>query len=367
MKRLRLKGKSLLNLKNSFEESRETIKNTILSEDTPQEKEINIQKHYRRSTSTLGNYVTLDWEFKEDIERLKETITDYRTDTTRNRPLNIIMLAEPGSGKSYFIKCLPQQMSSVYVSAVDFNMATLRNIDDLIYPLDAVRNLKVIDRLPLLFLDEFDSDPLNYSLLLPLLWDGELHVGHRDLKLGKVVIIMAGSDSEIGKVMDKARSMQKEPLNGQQKDSQKKLIDLLSRINGGVLKIPDLDFVKGNRDRRVDKICLSISLLHQRFRPNLQLAPWAFLRFIALSKFRYGVRSISHLIDLIPWNPSISDRLLYKDLKLPLNSRKELKNSSLSYHLIADEESEAIIDMWKDFANCETLIRFQPEPEEEDT
>ncbi len=62
MKRLRLKGKSLL--KNSFEESRETIKNTILSEDTPQEKEINIQKHYRRSTSAMSQkYYIQFWQF----------------------------------------------------------------------------------------------------------------------------------------------------------------------------------------------------------------------------------------------------------------------------------------------------------------
>ena len=64
--------------------------------------------------------------------------------------------------------------------------------DDFTKPLDAVRNLKVNDKLPLLFLDEFDCDDRNYPILLPLLWDGELQVGQRDLKVGKVVIILGG-------------------------------------------------------------------------------------------------------------------------------------------------------------------------------
>ena len=50
--------------------------------------------------------------------------------------------------------------------------------------MDAVRNFKVLDKMPILFPDEFDSDPSKYALLLPLLWDGEVHVGHRDLKTG---------------------------------------------------------------------------------------------------------------------------------------------------------------------------------------
>jgi hypothetical protein len=51
-------------------------------------------------------------------------------------------------------------------------MASLHSIDDLTQPLDEIRNLKVVDRLPILFLDEFDSNPANFPMLLPLMWDG---------------------------------------------------------------------------------------------------------------------------------------------------------------------------------------------------
>ncbi len=52
-----------------------------------------------------------------------------------------------------------------------------------------------------------------------------------------------------------------------------KLIDLVSRINGGEIEIPPMDLVENGRDRRADKICLTISLLRARFGTDLELIP----------------------------------------------------------------------------------------------
>ena len=93
------------------------------------------------------------------------------------------------------------------VQAVTFNMATMQSADDMAQPIDELRNLKVNDRFPLLFLDEFDSDITRYASLLPLLWDGELHIGHRDLKLGKAVIVLAGSNPDLPKAMVESATM----------------------------------------------------------------------------------------------------------------------------------------------------------------
>jgi hypothetical protein len=224
------------------------------------------------------------------------------------------------------------------VSAVTFNMASLESVDDFIQPLEEVRNVKVVDKIPLLFLDEFDSDPRNYSLLLPLLWDGELSVGQRRLRIGKVVTILAGSGGAISAVMKNAKSMRPEA-----DDNVGKLPDLLSRINGGELTIPNLDEVSANRDRRFDK---------------LNSVPWAFLKFIAETKFRYGVRSISHLIDLIPSQDPNKDVLAVSELQLPLGSAKALKGSSLAFHLVAEDGPAAIIETWKNAKASDVLVKF---------
>jgi hypothetical protein len=366
MTRARKKTEKQLN-----NDAMEKIKTLIINE-TPKESEVNISQYYGISKSTLDRYVTLDWDHHLAIERLKKEIIKYENDPTRNRPLNILMIAQPGSGKSHFIKHLPKddKMKEINLSAVTFNMASLQNVDDLMQPLDAVRNLKVNDKFPLLFLDEFDSKPSYYSLLLPLLWDGELHLGHRDLELGKVVIVIAGSDPEIKKVMSRVKRMERDPIqsNSNKNSDQKKLVDLLSRINGTVLKIPELDPTRGS-SRQVDKVCISLSLLEKRFGERLEIVPWALLHFIALNKFRYEVRSITHFIDLIPPIDEDSDSILCENLVLPLDTKTKLKESSLAYHLIADKEPntsededaaiQAIVDLWTEAKKFPNLIRFK--------
>jgi hypothetical protein len=267
-----------------------------------------------------------------------------------------MMLAKPGSGKSHFIKCLAENMKR-FVSPVMFNMATLERTEELLQPLDAARNFKALDKLPLLFLDEFDSDPNKYPLLLPLLWDGELRIGHRELKLGRIVIVIAASGSAMNATMKRAKTM--EEITGV-KSKERKTIDLFSRINGGILEIPDLD-----PDRTVDKICLTISLLRHRFGSQLESAPWALLRFVALSRFRYGVRSITHLIDEIPAKGEVK-RLTLADVLLPLSTKRDLQESGLAYHLISQRGAKEIVELWQDCAACESLVKFYTPQVEDD-
>ncbi len=332
-------------------ESHKYIQETIVTGAAPR-KEIDITKDIGVSKLALDEYVTLDWQHYEDIRKLTKGIYEYTKDPTRRRPLNIIMLADPGSGKSHFIKSLAKKIARYRLKVVPFNMSSLRGVDDFIQPLEDVRNIKVVDKIPLLFLDEFDSHERNYSLLLPLLWDGELGVGQRQLRIGKVVTILAGSNNEINEVMKHSKGMQPETLG-----DIGKLRDLLSRINGGEFTIPGLDEVAGERDRRVDKVCLAISLLTQRF-PLLSVVPWALLRFVAETRFRYGVRSISHLIDLIPSDDEQKTTLKMEELKFPLDSVKALKGNSLAFHLIAEDGPAAVIETWRRLKSSRTSVRF---------
>ena len=359
MRRLRRLRTSRSEYQNALKE----LTQIFLTEVFPNNNVIDIHRHFELSKVALGEYVTLDWAHKREIDNLINIIQQYHSDYTKTRPLNIIMIAQPGLGKSHFVKCLAKKMIKLKVSEVSFNMVTMQNVEELSQPIEAIRNLKVVDKLPVLFLDEIDSDNKNYSRLLPLMWDGEIHLGRQDLKLGKVVLILAASDPSIEKIMKSAKSMEQE-IRGIE-EGQKKLVDFLSRVNGGVVEIPQLDIVTSTRDRRIDKICLTISFLQRKY-PYLEVVPWALLRFIAISKFRYGVRSIVHLLDFIPGNLDIDDTLSLSYITLPLESVSALKKSSLSYHLIADEEPDDIIDTWNRISSCQTLIRFVEKEETEE-
>jgi hypothetical protein len=332
--------------------------------ETEKKKEIDLVSPFAVSSQLLGDYVTLDWPHYQSIRRVRWEILAYAEDRSRKRPLNIIMQAEPGSGKSHLVKSLAASIKSHEAFAIDYNMANLQNIEDLLQPLDSVRNVKVQDKLPILFLDEFDSNTSRYPLLLPLMWDGEINIAHRNLKLGKLVIILAGSSSDISTAMATAKGMQ---ATGVVEDG--KLIDLVSRINGGELEIPPLDLVSPDRDRRADKVCLTISLLKYRFGDELEIIPISILRFVATSKFRYGVRSLAHFIDLI--RPFAADsvntkQLLPEQLRFPLSSVASLRNSSLAYHVYSEDGAAAIVEHWKVVSSGEANVRIRPKAEDDE-
>ena len=308
------------------------------------------------SESLLKDYATLDDVHRAEISDLIQRIKSYLNDATRKRPLNALMLAAPGAGKSHFIKQLAGSMKAERVQSVTFNMATMQSADDIAQPIDELRNLKVNDRFPLLFLDEFDSDPTRYASLLPLLWDGELQIGHRDLKLGKAVIVLAGSNPTLPKTMELAAKMRIDVEGGTDAIPTGKLVDLLSRINGGVINIPDLDLRTEDRDRRVDKVCVTASLLRVRFGDELTAIPRALLRFVAHTAFRYGVRSIAHLVDMIDSDAYSKGALQVSKLRLPMDSEKLLLSSSLRLHLLDKDQSFGIVNRWKEFSRDDAVV-----------
>lgn len=208
------------------------------------------------------------------------------------------------------------------------------------------------------FWDEFDSDSSRYAALLPLLWDGELQIGHRDLKLGKAVIVLAGSNPDLPKAMDQSAKMRLETDTGEGFIPTGKLIDLLSRINGGVINIPDLDLRSENRDRRVDKVCVAVALIKARFGDDLTELPRSLLRFIAQTTFRYGVRSIAHLIDVISSEALNNKTLKTEALGLPITTEEALQDSSLKLHLLDKDQGFGIVNRWKEFSKDRTMVNI---------
>jgi hypothetical protein len=308
----------------------------MLFDDGPPSTDIDIAQHYEISQYAVEGYVTLDAKHFDDIQIKIKEIREFAHDRTRRRPMNVLLYAEPGSGKSHFAKCLAKAMSGDRISPVVCNMASAQVAAELANAIDSVRDLKVADRLPLLFLDEFDSRDENFALLLPLLWDGEIAVGHRLLQTGRIVILLAGSRIES---MRSTTSTTPSPP---------KLRDLLSRVNGGELNIPKLE------ERKVDKVCLAIALLRARF-SRLETVPWALLRFVADTKFSHGARSIANLVDSIRPETDQVETLEIKDLRLPLDSEVSLSASNLRYHI--EEDLSGAVQAWNKLSKTSALVK----------
>jgi hypothetical protein len=142
-----------------------------------------------------------------------------------------------------------------------------------------------------------------------------------------------------------------------------KLVDLLSRVNGGVINIPDLDLRTEDRDRRVDKVCVTTSLLKVRFGKDLTKVPRALLRFVAHTAFRYGVRSIAHLVDIIDSSAYEKLALNGAKLNLPMQSEKLLLSSSLRLHLLDKDQSFGIVNRWNEFLKDNAVVVLKAQEE----
>jgi len=294
------------------------------------------------SLSLLHSYATLNYKHARRIHEVIHSIGGYAVDYSLTRPLNFLLLASPGSGKSQLARSIAQRIKSSPVDLASFNMATMQSKDDLGRVIDAARNMVVDRKLPLIFLDEFDSREAFYPLLLPLLWDGELDVANRDLRLGRCVFFLAGSRPSLPARLNNARDMSDVKPSGQDDD---KLVDLFSRINGGVIEVPSL---AGN-DGAADKIVIAMQLLRHRF-AACDRVPRSLLWFIARAKFRYEARSIATMINLIRVGPNARSlpALTTEHVgTLPFHSAKELRESPLAFHLIDPERVDGLIDLWQ--------------------
>jgi hypothetical protein len=311
------------------------------------------------STTTLPRYATLDEVHVRELNAMVSKITDYYADGSRKRPLNFLMMAPPGSGKSHLIDCVSQALAEQRVAAHAFNMATMSAPEDLATPLDEARNLKVADKRPLLFLDEFDASPTNYGLLLPLLWDGKLGLRQRTITLGKAVVVMAGSNQLLPVALDEAQRMRGGGTSLEGPNA--KLVDLISRINGAVVRIPPLDQGNGSSGRPFDKVAIAVELLKIRF-PKIRRIPLALLAFVGRSRFRYDVRSITCLVDLItaPDANTISE-LRLEHMPKALASVKDIRESSLVYHLIdEDDNAHGVYNLWKGLVVSDAMVPVRP-------
>lgn len=305
------------------------------------------------SMSTLPGYSTLNIKHIDEISNIIKLINLYVEDHSKQRPLNFIMLASPGSGKSHFVKCIAKKIGINKSESITYNMSGLQDYNDIIPAMDMARNLKIEDKMPILFLDEFDSKEDNYSFLLPLLWDGELTIGQHNLKLGKSVIFMAGSNPTINLTMDEARSMRIEEKSSDKKKD--KLVDLLSRINGGIIKIPSLNDSNQIDQRKIEKIVITISLIRQKYNNTVKRIPNALLKFITNTNFRYGIRSITQIIDMLPYKED-SEEIKLSEINLPLGSAKAIKESIFAYHFIHEEQENGVAENWKKYSEDESLI-----------
>jgi len=145
---------------------------------------------------SFGAFTTIDrWEI-EAYQDIRNLIIGY-ANNENTRPLSIAVFGSPGSGKSFGVTQIAQNVLTGKVEKLEFNVSQFTSLADLGTAFQKVRDTILGGKLPLVFFDEFDSDRDGQALgwiksfLMPM-QDGRFRDESGERPLGKCILVFAG-------------------------------------------------------------------------------------------------------------------------------------------------------------------------------
>jgi len=149
----------------------------------------------------IGGLKTYDRMEIEAFGVIRNVLEDYKKGNDK-QPLTIAVFGSPGSGKSFGIKQIAKSLfSKDELESETYNVSQFTEPDDLAEAFRWVNSVNEKGKLPLLFLDEFDSAGLDGTALgwlksyLAPMQDGEYYDAEGKHEIGKCIIVFAGATS----------------------------------------------------------------------------------------------------------------------------------------------------------------------------
>jgi SpoVK/Ycf46/Vps4 family AAA+-type ATPase len=152
--------------------------------------------------TAFGRYVTRNSGFRTSLEGVRAQIEVYLHKTSVKRPLNILLAAPPGSGKSFLIKQLIESIDfknrGLEASFEESYVASLENSAELYGIFQRVQSINLEGgKLPVVFFDEIDATVNGgklFARFLAPMWDGTFYIGKEKFFLGRSIFFFAGSN-----------------------------------------------------------------------------------------------------------------------------------------------------------------------------
>ena len=129
---------------------------------------------------------------------MRNLLTEYLVRMDRTSPVSIAVFGPPGCGKSYGVKQIATHLRGAdQITEFVFNLAQFESFDQLTEQLLKVRDAGLENKIPLVFLDEFDCSLEEQTLgwlkyFLAPMQDGRFQHGDSMLGIGRAILVFAG-------------------------------------------------------------------------------------------------------------------------------------------------------------------------------
>lgn len=156
---------------------------------------------------TFGKLTLIERHEIEGLRSIRNLLKNYLEGSGRAGPsfppMSIAVFGPPGSGKSFAVKQIAQEINSTLhepnrgLEPIEYNVAQFRSVDELG---DAITRASVVNnegKIPLIFFDEFDckweGSPLGWlKYFLSPMHDGSFHAVRQTIKIARAIFVFAG-------------------------------------------------------------------------------------------------------------------------------------------------------------------------------
>jgi hypothetical protein len=243
---------------------------------------VNAENDYERvinlanAKGFLGDFVSTDIYLRYEIRRFIQSIRNYTTVIGETKPLNCLIFAKPGSGKSFFVNEVASETNCEVITTDCSQIVSRQDI------LDSIARLLNVgqDKIPLLFLDKFHTLHEDYyPLLLEPLSDASVIIdGYPKHWRTRYVSIIATNSKDF--------------LDGLRKQNNPNALSLLSLLSGPRLTLSEKE--RPSEESRTSRIYRTVQIL-LRYHPTARTIQRGLLDLLCVAD-DFNPRAIEHFI-----------------------------------------------------------------------
>jgi hypothetical protein len=275
----------------------------------------------------IGELTVLERTETESLRSIRNLFKNYVSRCKQENampPISVAVFGPPGSGKSFFVKQLADDINADTKVAknklipIEYNVSQFSTVDEIGHAIQRANTINIEGNIPLVFFDEFDSDRNGQELgwlkhFLAPMQDGAFFGTNQTIKINRAIFVFAGGIFERFEqfyIGTDSQSYSEPALSSKDLAKTMKVFkdrkgpDFVSRLRGHIDILP-INAEPGNKKPVLRRAIVLRSLLEKRKllidRGNLKQSNIDIdivYALLTVDRYRHGTRSMEAVIEM---------------------------------------------------------------------